>query len=76
MALSWHSADRAADPNGTYTAAGIMKEVPFEPVGGAINDSIDGAYKAKYKGSEYLSPMIGKRAHSATVKIAPRLMKA
>src|SRR5437879_1514811 len=61
---------------GRITAAGIMKEVFFEPVGGAINDSIDGAYKAKYKGSEYLSPMIGKRARSATVKIAPRLMKA
>src|SRR2546426_2301996 len=50
------------------TAAGITKEVSFEPVDGAINDSIDEAYKAKYKGSEYLSPMIGKRARSATVK--------
>ena len=39
---------------------------------GAINDQIDEAYQTKYKGSPYLPPMIGARARSATVKIAPR----
>ena len=38
----------------------------------AINDRIDGAYRAKYHGSSYLSPMIGARARSATVKVIPR----
>src|SRR4051794_31635851 len=57
---------------GRITAAGITKEVTFEPVEGAINDRIDDAYRAKYHGSPYLSPMIGAGPRSATVKIVPR----
>lgn len=58
---------------GRITTAGMTKEVAFEPVvDGAIQDRIDDAYRAKYKGSEYLSPMIGARARSATVKVTPR----
>jgi hypothetical protein len=53
-------------------AAGITKEVAFEPVDGPINDRIDDAYRAKYKGSPNLSPMIGARARSATAKVTPR----
>jgi 4-carboxymuconolactone decarboxylase len=37
-------------------------------VDGSINDRIDEAYRVKYRDSEYLSPMIGPRARSATVK--------
>jgi hypothetical protein len=61
---------------GRITAAGMTKEVTFEPVDGPINDLIDNAYRAKYKGSPYLSPMIGARARSATVKVVPRDPKA
>jgi hypothetical protein len=61
---------------GRITAAGITKEVSFEPVDGRINDRIDDAYRTKYKGSPYLSPMIGARARSATVKVTPRATKA
>jgi hypothetical protein len=57
---------------GRITAAGMTKEVSFEPVDGAINKLIDYAYRAKYKGSPYLNPMIGTRARSATVKVLPR----
>jgi hypothetical protein len=57
---------------GRITAAGITKEVTFEPADGTINGRIDDAYRAKYKGSPYLSPMIGTRARSATVKVMPR----
>jgi len=57
---------------GRITAAGMTKEVAFEPVGGAIQDRIDDAYRAKYNGSPYLSPMISARARFATVKITPR----
>ena len=53
-------------------AAGITKEVSFEPVDGAIMEHIDDAYKAKYKGSQYLNPMISTRARSATVRTVPR----
>ena len=57
---------------GRITAAGMTREVAFEPVEGPINDRIDEAYRAKYRGSRYLDPMIGARARSATVKVAPR----
>jgi hypothetical protein len=57
---------------GRITAAGMTKEVSFEPLDGAIQDRIDDAYRAKYKGSPYLSPMVGTRARSATVKVVPR----
>jgi hypothetical protein len=57
---------------GRIIAAGMTKGVSFEPVDGPINDRIDDAYRAKYDKSPYLSPMIGARAHSATVRIVPR----
>lgn len=57
---------------GRIVAAGLTREVAFEPVDGAINDLIDDAYRAKYRGSPYLQPMIGARARSATVRISPR----
>jgi hypothetical protein len=57
---------------GRITAAGMTKEVTFEPVDGAINDRIDDAYYTTYMGSPYLSPMISARARSATVKVLPR----
>ena len=50
----------------------MTKEVTFEPAEGPVNDLIDDAYRAKYRGSPYLSPMIGARARSATVKVMPR----
>ncbi len=57
---------------GRITAAGMTKEVAFEPVSGSINDSIDDAYRAKYASSPYLEPMIGARARAATVGVMPR----
>ena len=57
---------------GRITAAGMTKEVMFEPVDGPSNDLIDDAYRAKYQGSPYLKPMVGARARSATVKVIPR----
>src|SRR5260370_40941943 len=61
---------------GRITAAGMTKEVVFEPVDGTINDRIDEAYAAKYKDSSYLKPMISTRARSATVKVMPLQIKA
>jgi hypothetical protein len=57
---------------GCIRAAGLTKEVTFEPVTGEINDRVDDAYRAKYAGSPYLSPMVGARARAATVKVRPR----
>ena len=57
---------------GRIAAAGMTKEVLFEPVDGPINDRIDDAYRAKYKGSPYLTPMITGGARTATMKITPQ----
>ncbi len=57
---------------GRIIAAGLTKEVVFEAVEGPLNDRIDDAYRAKYRGSQYLRPMISKRARGATVRIWPR----
>ena len=47
---------------GRIIAAGMTKEVTFEPVQGDINKLIDEAYKKKYSSSPYLSPTISDRA--------------
>jgi hypothetical protein len=57
---------------GRILSVGIAKEVTFKPVAGPINDIIDDAYRAKYRGSPYLSSMIGTGARSATAKVAPQ----
>ncbi len=72
---SWYQA-AVRQKAGRITAAGMTKEVVFEPVDGTIHDRIDAAYRAKYKGSPYLNPMIGARARSATVKVTPSATKA
>ena len=41
---------------GRIIAAGMTREVTFEPVEGPINDQIDGAYRAKYRDSEIPQP--------------------
>ncbi|WEK49042.1 MAG: DUF2255 family protein [Candidatus Kaistia colombiensis] len=67
----WHQA-AIRQRAGRITAAGLTKEVRFEPVDGAINDRIDDAYRAKYAASPYLAPMISERARSATIQISLR----
>lgn len=57
---------------GRIIAAGMTKEVTFEPVDGKMKNSIDDAYRAKYRESPYLNPMIGAGASAATVRITPR----
>jgi hypothetical protein len=57
---------------GQIVAAGMTKDVTFAPIEGSISERIDDAYRAKYHGSPYLSPMISAHARSATIKIMPR----
>jgi hypothetical protein len=70
----WHQA-ALRQKVGRITAAGITKDVSFEPANGAILEHIDNAYKVKYKSSKYLGSMIGARARSATVNIVPQASK-
>src|SRR2546422_11757120 len=60
---------------GRISAAGITRDVSFEPVEGVILEPIDNAYKAKYKSSEHLGAMIGTRARPATVNLVQRERK-
>jgi len=57
---------------GQIVAAGMTREVRFEPADEPILERIDDAYRAKYRGSPYLDPMIGASARSATVRVMPR----
>jgi len=68
---SWYKA-AMRQKAGRITAAGMTKEVTFAPVDGPINDLIDDAYRAKYRGSPYLSSMIGAGSRDATVNVMPR----
>jgi hypothetical protein len=69
-ASRWYKA-AMQQKRGRITAAGVTKNVAFEPVDGAINDDIDEAYRKKYENSPCVQPMIGERSRSATVKIEP-----
>ena len=57
---------------GRIIAAGLTMEVGFEPVARSQKEAIDDAYRAKYRESPYLKPMISDRASAATVRIMPR----
>ena len=59
--LRWYQA-AMQQKTGRITAAGLTKEVTFEPVDGLINDRINEAYRAKFRDSPNPSPMIGARA--------------
>lgn len=71
----WHQA-ALRQKAGRIVAAGLTRDVAFEPVDGPINDRIDDAYRVKYRASPYLGPMTGARARSATVKVMPREPRA
>ncbi|NMO14243.1 DUF2255 family protein [Pyxidicoccus fallax] len=72
QASRWYQAAKR-EQAGRIHAAGLVKEVTFEPVDGAINDAVDAAYRAKYGDSPYLGAMVSDRARSATVKVLPRV---
>ena len=57
---------------GRIVAAGMTKEVTYEPVTGDFNGQVDEAYRKKYAGESYLASMTRGRAKTATMKISPR----
>lgn len=48
----WYKAARSQGA-GRISAAGMTKDVAFEPVDGPVNDRIDEAYRARYATSPY-----------------------
>ena len=71
QASRWYKA-AVRQKAGRIIAAGMTKEVTFEPIDGSINDLIDEAYRKKYRGSPYLNPMVDSGARSASVRVMPR----
>ena len=71
QASRWHQAG-VRQKAGRIIAAGMTRDVAFEPVEGAINDRVDDAYRTKYASSPYLQPMISARVRAATIRITPR----
>ncbi|WP_122279706.1 DUF2255 family protein [Pseudomonas syringae group genomosp. 3] len=67
---TWYQA-AIREKAGRIIAAGMTRNVKFESVTGSVNDRIDDAYRAKYKSSQYLAPMISERSRAATVRIIP-----
>lgn len=62
-------------PEGRVSADGTDKEVTFTAVlDSALNDTIDAAYRAKYKrfGAEYLDPMTSDEVRTTTQRLEPR----
>jgi hypothetical protein len=56
---------------GRISAAGMTRDVAFEPADRAVDDAVDDAYRSKYGSSSYLGSMISERARAATVRIMP-----
>ena len=71
QASRWYQAARR-HADGRIHAAGHVRDVRFESVDGDLDEAIDAAYRAKYSDSPYLAPMIGPRAHAATMRISLR----
>jgi hypothetical protein len=67
----WYQAARRQKA-GRISAAGLTKEVSFEPAAGAPDDRIDEAYRAKYGSSPYVAAMITPDARATTLRINPR----
>lgn len=59
---------------GHISAGGVEADVTFAPVGDpAVNDGVDGAYRAKYgRYSGYVEPMVAEPARATTLRLSPR----
>lgn len=71
-ASRWYQSARTQGA-GRITAGGVEKDVVFTPVADdLLNDSVDGAYEAKYGTSPYFPPMVTAKTRAATVRVDPR----
>jgi hypothetical protein len=71
---SWFRAAQARR-EGRIRAGGVEKDVTFvEESDPAINNQIDAAYRAKYRGhgASYVNAMVASEARATTIKLTPR----
>jgi hypothetical protein len=52
-------------------AGGVDRDVTVQPADGSAADAIDNAYRAKYRRSAYLAPMISEQAAASTLQLMP-----
>ena len=59
---------------GRISSKGFRKDVTFLDGDANLNEEIDAAYRDKYRrnGVQYVNMMVGPKARSATIKLAPR----
>jgi hypothetical protein len=59
---------------GRILSKGFGKDVTFLDGDTNLNEEIDAAYRGKYRrnGVQYVNMMVGPKARSATIKLAPR----
>jgi hypothetical protein len=71
---SWFRATQARHV-GRIQAGGVDRDVSFvKETEHGLNDQIDAAYRAKYRGysAQYIDPMVGAEARTTTIKLVPR----
>ncbi|OMI35716.1 DUF2255 family protein [Streptomyces sparsogenes] len=70
---TWWNTARAGR-TGHISAGGVETDVTFTPVGDpAVNDRVDGAYRAKYgRYSGYVEPMVAEPARATTLRLSPQ----
>ena len=58
---------------GRILAGGVDKDVRFAAAGGAVNDAIDAAYRAKYHSypAAYVDHVVSAEARATTIKLVP-----
>jgi hypothetical protein len=72
---SWYRA-AIRERAGRIIAAGLTREVVLDPAVGPINDRVDDAYRAKYRGSPYLKGMVEAPIREITIRILPRVPRS
>jgi hypothetical protein len=59
---------------GHVQAGGVSKDVAFADAGHGIDDQIDAAYRAKYRGyaANFVNSIVTPQARAATLRLAPQ----
>jgi hypothetical protein len=68
----WHRVARTSR-RGRIRAGGVEKDVTIEDAGGAVNDQVDEAYRAKYRGyaKNIVDSVADEQARATTLRLVP-----
>lgn len=70
---AWYRGTRATG-EGWVEAAGVEKDVVFEPAGGQFDAELDAAYWEKYRKypAQYVEPVTNAVSHATTIRLVPK----